>query len=87
MIRAQCRCFVDIILSDLIWVVAKRMTSIETKCLPCPKLNKIRFSFADVAISRERSGDSGFEFGKQSHVIKHSLKSHGGLVAPFLAGR
>lgn len=50
-------------MSDLIWVVVKRMTPIEKKCLPCPKLNKIKFSFADIAISRERSGDSGFEFG------------------------
>lgn len=57
-IGAQRCCVVDVILSDLIWVVVKRMTSVETKCLPCPELNKIKFSSADIAVSTESSRDS-----------------------------
>lgn len=57
-IGAQRCCVVDVILSDLIWVVVKRMTSVETKSLPCPELNKIKFSSADIAVSTESSRDS-----------------------------
>lgn len=43
----------------------KSMTSIQKKCLPRPKLNKIKlFGLANMTLNREKNGNPGFE--KQS---------------------
>lgn len=43
----------------------KNMISVQKKYLPCLIRNKVKlFSFASIAVSSERMGGSGFEFGR-----------------------